>query len=181
LGAAVFLLRGRHCPCHPNSLFLGDKLEKIKVYFKPIPKHENSVEILYRDVLVTSFHCPFCGTETISYVNRELEHNVCDHLICAFAEDIILTISDVFLERLKELVPTVTLEQAFEQGHVSWPDNDGSIIKVTTESFCGIVPNALTIRTFNTANGEEVTVSYAPIEVGATPPKPKSPAPKVIH
>lgn len=149
--------------------------------FKPIPSHGNSVDIRYEDIPDTSFHCPFCGTETISYDNRELEHNPCEHLICACAEDAVLFVSDLFLQHLQKLVPTVTLEQALEQGHVSWPDNDGSIINVSTESFCKIVPNALTIRTFNTGNGEEVTVSYAPIEVGATPPKPKSPAPKVIH
>lgn len=148
---------------------------------KPIPAHKNSVDILYEDIPDTNFHCPFCGTETISYDNRELEHNPCEHLICACAEDAVLFVSDLFLQHLQKLVPKVTHEQACEHGSIPWPDEDGSNCPVSTDSFCSIVPNSLTIRTFNTGNGEEVTVSYAPIEVGATPPKHKSPAPKVIH
>jgi hypothetical protein len=148
---------------------------------KPIPAHKNSVDILYEDIPDTNFHCPFCGTETITHANDELEHNVCKHLICAFAEGAVLFVSDLFLQHLQKLVPKVTHEHACQLGSIPWPDEDGSITNVSTDSFCGIVPNSLTIRTFNTGDGEEVTVSYAPIEVGPIMPKPKSPAPKVIH
>ena len=148
---------------------------------KPIPEHENSVDIMYEDIPDNSFHCPFCGTETITYVNQELQHDVCDHLICAAAEDRILTVSDLFLRHLQNLVPTVTHELACDKGQIPWPRTDGSIVNVTTDSFTAIVPNSLTIRTFNTGNSDEVTVSYAPIVVGATSPKPKSAAPSVIH
>ena len=156
-------------------------MEELALDLKPIPEHENSVDIMYEDVPDDSFYCPFCGTETISYINNKLEYNVCDHLICACAEGATLMVSDVFLRHLQELVPTVTHERACETGNIPWPDVDGSIVNVSTNSFCGIVPNSLTIHTFNTGNGEEVTVSYAPVVVGAASPNPKLSAPKAMH
>jgi len=148
---------------------------------KPIPEHKSSVNIMYEDVPDDSFYCPFCGTETITYIEQSLEHNVCDHLICACAEGAVLSVSDLFLRHLKDLVPEVTHELACETGHIPWPDMDGSLVNVCTDSFCGIVPHSLTIRTFNTGNGAEVTVSYVLTVVGATQPKSKFAVPRTTH
>lgn len=148
---------------------------------KPIPKHESSVAIMYEDIPDGSFYCPFCGTETITYFDQNLKNNFCDHLIFACAEGAVLTVSDLFLRHLKDIVPEVTHELACEIGHIPWADRDGSVVNVSTDSFCGIVPNSLTIRTFNTGKGEEIAVSFAPVVVGATPAKPKFAMPRATH
>ena len=141
---------------------------------KPIPHHENTVDILYENVSDERFYCPFCGVETISYINGTFEHTACEHLICASAEGVVLTVSDLFLRHLQDLVPTVTHEAACDKGVIPWSMVDGTNVSVATDNFTGIVPNSLTIRTFNTGNGEEVAVSYAPVVVGAALPIPKS-------
>lgn len=133
---------------------------------QPIPKHENAVSIRYEDSWHGDVYCPFCGMKSIGFVSGQLEAMPCPHIVFAEAHGEVLHIADVFIQLLKELVPSVTEEKAYGLGGIPWPnsDNDG-LVNISTDSFCTIVPNSITIATFDSESGEEMTVTFAPVDV----------------
>lgn len=131
--------------------------------FKEIPKDPSSVTVIYNDDWHGDLFCPFCGIKAIEFVDGELEAMVCPHVLCAAAHGSVLLVSDVFLAALKKLDATVTYEQACERGYMVWPDSDGHMCHVSTDSFCGIVPKSITIITVDSETCEEMTVAFAPV------------------
>lgn len=130
---------------------------------KPIPVHPNSVSIVLYDVCDGDLFCPFCGTKSVAYVGDELEAMPCPHLICATGLSAVLYVSDLFMEKLLDMDSTLTYERVCDVGSVPWADTDGEPLNVSTDSFCGIVPNSISITTFDSRTGEERAVSFAPV------------------
>lgn len=133
---------------------------------KPIPSHETSASIRYIDAWYDEFYCPFCGMKTIDFVAGELEAMVCPHMVFAEADGEVLYMSDSFLKEIRKLIPTADEERAYQFSSFPWPSADGnSDINVSAGSFCEIVPNSLTISTFDGLSGEDTIVSFAPVDV----------------
>lgn len=133
---------------------------------QPIPSHKNAFYIRYEDTWHGDVFCPFCGTKSVDFVSGELEASVCPHIVFAETDCEVLHIADVFLRELKKLVPSVTEEMALSAGTVPWPDFHGDGVgPVSIDSFCIIVPNSITIATFDSETGEERTLSFVPADV----------------
>lgn len=131
---------------------------------KPIPVHPNSVSIMLNDVWHGDLFCPFCGMKSVAFVGDELKAMPCPHLICATGLGAILYVSDLFMEKLVQMDSTLTYERVCDAGSVPWADTDGEPLNVSTETFCGIVPNSISITTFDSKTGEDMTVSFAPVD-----------------
>jgi hypothetical protein len=136
---------------------------EVRMQYLEIPEDPSSVAIIYNDDWNGDLFCPFCGIKAIEFVDGELEAMVCPHLLCAAAHGSVLYVSDLFLLELQKLDNTLTYERVCNRGSVPWPDADGHIDDVSTDSFCGIVPKSLTIINVDTKTGEEMTVSFVPV------------------
>lgn len=132
---------------------------------KPIPKHENSVSVIYTDAWDGSLFCPFCGAGAIFVEHGELKPNVCKHMVCAEAASEFLYVSDHYVELVKSLVPDVDRESLCEKGAIAWEAIDGSSCNVSAIDFAELVPNTLSITLFYSSNGEEMTVAYSPDQI----------------
>lgn len=146
------------CALHSS----GQQLEA-GMQFQEIPKDPSSATIIYHDDWHGDLFCPFCGIKAIEFVDGELEAMVCPHMICAAAHGSVLYVSDLFLSELQKLDNTLTYERVCNRGSVPWPDADGDIFDVSTDSFCSIVPKSITIITVDSDTGEEMTVSFVPV------------------
>jgi hypothetical protein len=138
---------------------------------KPIPKHENAIYIRYEDTWHGDIFCPFCGTKSIDFVDGKPEAIICPHLIFAEADAQVLLIADVFLQKLKEIIPSFTEKKANDRGTFPWPSADGGGMEsISTDSFCQIVPNSITIATFDSNTGDKTVVSFVPVDVARLEP-----------
>lgn len=138
---------------------------------KPIPKHENAIDIRYEDTWHGDMYCPFCGTKSIDFIDGKPEAMICPHLVFAEADAQVLHIADVFQKELKKIIPSFTEENADDRGTFPWPSADGDGTEsISTDSFCSIVPNSITIGTIDSSTGDETVVSFAPIDVARLEP-----------
>lgn len=130
---------------------------QVNIRLEP-PRDATSTITSLHDSFEGMVHCPFCGTLSAEYANREFVPNVCEHLLVFSADHDHQYISGVLLTALKDCKFPISDEYQTcalgDELSATWPIAD----------LAGIVPYSIIFKQGLGSPGYEigVTVAYYP-------------------